>query len=394
MEAPFDFAGEFPFIVTQPAEAAVRCVQCAMGDEERAARYHRHQLVLAAAGLALTVAYLLAVLVTGLSRDLAQAVAGLTSPWWAQVAIVTVALGVGHSMLTFPLASIRGYVLPRRYGLLHQSVLSWLGDRLKASALGGILGLAGVEVIYGLLRVTPWWWLMAAAVFFVGYVLMTFVVPVWVLPLFYRLTPLPPGPLRERVLALADRAGVPVVGVWIADQSRKSRTANAAVIGLGRTRRILLFDTLLTEFRPEEIQSVLAHELGHHVHGDIRRGLMVQGLLTLVTFAIADVALRAGVTLGGLSGPADPAGVPWLGLVLLVLGLVAMPIGNAFSRRIERQADDFALVTTADREAFIGAMERLARLNLAERRPHPVKEFMLYSHPAIDRRIARAKASL
>ena len=365
-----------------------------MSDEERAARYHRHQLMLAAAGLALTVAYLLAVLVTGLSHDLAQEVARLTSPWWAQVAIVTVALGVGHGMLTFPLASIRGYVLPRRYGLLHQSVLSWLGDRLKASALGGILGLAGVEVIYGLLRVTPWWWLIAAAVFFVGYVLMTFVVPVWVLPLFYRLTPLPPGPLRERLLALADRAGVPVVGVWIADQSRKSRTANAAVIGLGRTRRILLFDTLLTEFQPEEIQSVLAHELGHHVHGDIRRGLVVQGLLTLVTFAIADVALRAGVTLGGLSGPADPAGVPWLGLVLLVLGLLAMPIGNAFSRRIERQADDFALVTTADREAFIGAMERLARLNLAERRPHPVKEFMLYSHPAIDRRIARAKAAV
>jgi STE24 endopeptidase len=365
-----------------------------MSDDERAARYHRHQLVLEAAGLALTVAYLLAVLVIGVSRDLAQAVARLTSAWWAQVAIVTVALGVGHGLLAFPLASIRGYVLPRRYGLLHQSALSWLGDRLKASALGGILGLAGVEVIYGLLRLTPWWWLIAAAVFFVGYVLMTFVVPVWVLPLFYRLTPLPPGPLRERLLALADRAGVPVVGVWIADQSRKSRTANAAVIGLGRTRRILLFDTLLTEFRPEEIQSVLAHELGHHVHGDIRRGLLVQGLLTLVTFAIADVALRAGVTLAGLSGPADPAGVPWLGLVLLVLGLVAMPIGNAFSRRIERQADDFALVTTADREAFIGAMERLARLNLAERRPHPVKEFMLYSHPAIDRRIARAKAAV
>ena len=365
-----------------------------MSDDERAARYHRHQLVLAAAGLALTVAYLLAVLVTGLSHDLAQAVARLTSAWWAQVAIVTVTLGVGHGILTFPLASIRGYVLPRRYGLLHQSALSWLGDRLKASALGGSLGLAGVAVIYGLLRLTPWWWLIAAAVFFVGYVLMTFVVPVWVLPLFYRLTPLPPGPLRERLLALADRAGVPVVGVWIADQSRKSRTANAAVIGLGRTRRILLFDTLLTEFRPEEIQSVLAHELGHHVHDDIRRGLIVQGLLTLVTFVIADVALGAGVTLWGFSGAADPAGVPWLGLVLLVLGLVAMPIGNAFSRRIERQADDFALVTTADHEAFIGAMERLARLNLAERRPHPVKEFMLYSHPAIDRRIARAKAAV
>jgi STE24 endopeptidase len=363
-----------------------------MSDDERAARYHRRQLLLAAAGLVLTLVYLLVVLVTGISRDLAQAVARLTSAWWAQVALVTAVLGGAYEVLAFPLAWVRGYVLPRRYGLLHQSAPAWLADRLKALAIGGALGLAGVEVIYGLARVTSWWWLVAAMVFFAGSVVMTFIVPVWVLPLFYRLTPLEPGPLRERLLALADRVGVPVIGVWIADQSRKSRTANAAVIGLGRTRRILLFDTLLADFPPEEIQSVVAHELGHHVHGDIRRGLAFQGVLTLATFAVADVALRSGVRVWGLSGPADPAGVPWLGLIMLVLGLIAMPIGNAFSRWIERQADDFALDTTADRDAFIGAMERLARLNLAERRPHPVKEFMLHSHPAIDRRIARAKA--
>ena len=363
-----------------------------MSDDERATRYHRRQLLLAAAGLALTLAYLLAVLVTGASRDLAAAVARWTSAWWAQVAIVAIVLGGAYGVITFPLSWVRGYVLPRRYGLLHQSMRAWLADHLKASAIGGALGLAGVEVIYGLLRTTPWWWLVAAAVFFAGSVVMTFVVPLWVLPLFYRLTPLEPGPLRDGLLALAERAGVPVVGVWIADQSRKSRTANAAVIGLGRTRRILLFDTLVADFTPEEIRSVLAHELGHHVHGDIRRGLAVQGALTLVTFAVADIALRAGVGVWGLSGPADRAGLPWLGLILVVLGVIAMPLGNAFSRRIERQADDFALVTTADAAAFIGAMERLARSNLAERRPHPVKEFMLYSHPAIDRRIARARA--
>jgi Zn-dependent protease with chaperone function len=363
-----------------------------MSDEGRAARYHRHQLLLTAAGLALTLAYLLVVLVTGISRELAHAAARATSAWWAQVAIVTVVLGGAYELLAFPLAWVRGYVLRRRYGLLHQSGRAWLADHLKASAIGGVLGLAGVEVIYGLLRATPWWWLLGAAVFFAASALMTFVTPVWVLPLFYRLTPLEPGPLREGLLALAERAGVPVVGVWIADQSRKSRTANAAVIGLGRTRRILLFDTLVADFPPEEIQSVLAHELGHHVHGDLRRGLVVQGGLTLVTFAVANVALRAAVRASGLSGPADPAGLPWLGLIVLVLGLIAMPIGNAFSRWIERQADDFALTTTADGAAFIGAMERLARLNLAERRPHPVKEFMLYSHPAIDRRIARARA--
>jgi STE24 endopeptidase len=364
-----------------------------MTDDDRAARYHRHQLVLAAAGLLLSLLYLLVALATGAARDVGDAARRLFPAWWWEVGVITVVLGVLHEALLFPLAWMRGYALPRRYGLLHQPLTSWLGDRLKAAAIGGVLALAGVELIYGLLRVTPWWWLIAAAVFFAGHVVMALVVPIWVLPLFYRLRPLDPGPLQERLLSLADRVGVPVVGVWVADQSRKSRTANAALVGVGRTRRIVLFDTLVAGFPPAEIESVLAHELGHHVHGHIARGLVAQGALTLVTFALMDGALRAGVSLWGLRGPADPAGLPWFALVGLGLGLIAMPLGNAFSRWMERQADDFALVTTKDRDAFVGAMERLAGLNLAERRPHPIKEFMLYSHPAIDRRIARARGA-
>ncbi len=161
-------------------------------------------------------------------------------------------------------------------------------------------------------------------------------------------------------------------------------------MGLGRTRRIILFDTLLTEFPPEEIESVLAHELGHHAHGDMRRGLLVNGALTLVTAWLAALGLNAGVALLGLAGPADPAGLPWLALVALALGLVQLPLANGFSRWIERQADDFALATTGDASAFVGAMERIAGLNLAERRPSRLKEIVLFSHPALDRRIARA----
>ena len=363
-----------------------------MSDDVRASRYHRLQLILGAAGLLFGLGFLVTVLATGVARDLADAAERLVAAWWWPVGVVAVALGAAHELLVFPLAWARGYALPRRYGLLHQSFPGWLGDRLKAAALGGIVGLAGLEVVYGLLRITRWWWLVAAAVFFAGHVVMAVVVPIWVLPLFYRLKPLAPGPLSERLSALADRVGAPVVGVWIADQSRKSRTANAAVVGLGRTRRIVLFDTLVSEFPPAEIESVLAHELGHHVHGDIWRGLAAQAFLSLATLAAADVALAAGVRLWRLSGPADPAGVPWLGVVMLVLGLIVMPLANGFSRFVEREADDFALAVTGDRDAFVGAMERLAALNLAERRPHPVKEFMLYSHPAIDRRIARASA--
>jgi STE24 endopeptidase len=362
-----------------------------MTDDCRAQRYARLQLWLAAASLALTAGFLVAILATGAARSLADRVARTTPIPALQVAMVAGVLGAVYAVLAFPLAWIQGYWLPRRYGLLHQSLAGWLGDRAKAAAIGGLLTFFGVEVVYALLRTTAWWWLVAAGVFFVVYVLMAALFPIWLLPLFYRLTPLDDGALRERLLGLANRAGVPVVGVWVADQSRRSRTANAALTGLGRTRRIILFDTLVREFRPDEVESVLAHELGHHVHGDVRRVLVAQGIFTLATFGLADIALRAGVSWWGLAGVADPAGLPWLSLVLVGLGLVAAPAANGLSRRIERQADDFALGTTEDPRAFIAAMERLATLNLAERKPSRLKEIFLYSHPAIDRRIERAR---
>ncbi len=356
-----------------------------------AARYHRLRLILALVDFAVGLAWLGLLLVTGLSRGLADLAASWAAAWWAQVAIVAAAIGLGHALLTAPLAWLGGWRLPRRFGLLHQPLRGWLADRAKAALLGGALGLAAVEVVYGLLRVTPLWWLAAAAVFFVFSVLLAALFPVMVVPLFYRLKPLADPELEARLLTLARRAGVPAVGVWVADQSRKSRTANAAVVGLGRTRRIILFDTLTAEFGPAEIESVLAHELGHHVHGDMRRGLVVQGALSLATFALARVLLDLGVEWWGLAGPADPAGLPWLALVVTLVAALGVPLGNAFSRALERRADDYALALTRDPSAFIAAMERLAGLNLAERRPHRLKEVLFHSHPALDRRIARAR---
>ena len=355
-----------------------------------AARYHRLQLLLALLGLGISLAYLLAALLTGAGHAVAYWAARATSARWGQIALVALLLGAGHGALGLPVTLLRSYWLPRRFGLLHQALGGWLADRLKAMLIGGALGLAAVELVYALLELTPLWWLVAAAVFFAARIALTAVLPVWIVPLFYRLVPLADDGLRDRLLALTRRAGVDAIGVFVADQSKKSRTANAAVVGLGRTRRIILFDTLLADFPPEEIESVLAHELGHHVHGDIRRGLLLQGMLTLVSFGLVALSLDAGVALFGLAGSADPAGLPWLALVALALGLVQLPLGNSFSRWIERQADDFALAATGNAPAFIGAMERLARLNLAERRPSRLKEIVLYSHPALERRIARA----
>jgi STE24 endopeptidase len=360
-----------------------------MPDDAR--RYHRLQLVLGLAAFALTVAYLVTLLLTGAAARLDGEARTITEVWWARLLLVAAGVALGETLVGLPLRWLRGFWLPRLYGLLHQPLGAWLADRVKAAALGGALGLAGLLVTYGLLRATAWWWLIAAGVFFVVGIVLAALFPVLVVPLFYRVTPLADPALEGRLLALARRAGVATVGVFVLDQSRKSRTANAAVVGLGRTRRIILFDTLASGFREEEVEAVLAHELGHHVHGDLRRGLVVQGALTLTTFWAAAALLQLGVTSWGWAGRAEPAGLPWLALVFMGLGVIQMPLANGFSRWIERQADDFALALTHDPAAFIGAMERLGALNLAERRPHRLKELLLYSHPALDRRIARAR---
>jgi Zn-dependent protease with chaperone function len=360
--------------------------------EERARSYHRWRLRLSAASFFLTAAYLGALIATGAAAALRDRLASLAPQWWLGLPLALAVLGGGHWLLTFPLAWLGGFCVPRRFGLLEQPFHRWLWDQAKAATVGGLLGLVGAEIVYGLLRVTSWWWLWGAGAFFAAYVVLAWVTPVFLVPLFYRLTPITDVDLRDRLLQLAASAGVPALGVWAADQSRKSRTANAAVIGFGHTRRIVLFDTLLKELRVDEVEAVIAHELAHQVHGDIGRGLLVQGAMTLATFWAAAQLLGAGTQWLELAGTDDLAGLPLFGLIIMGAGLVALPLANGWSRYVERQADDFAVRATGNPAAFISAMERLAVLNLAERDPHPWKEFFLYSHPSIGRRVARARS--
>ena len=367
-------------------------MQMGLFHQPDAVRYHRWQFWLSCLGFLITVAYLWIFLSSGVALLVRDWLAASTRFWWLQIALALIVMGLGLRILTAPLSWAQGFWLPRRFGLLQQPFLSWAWDQLKGALIGGVLVLLATEIVYGLLRSTQLWWLWAAGIFFIGYTILATVVPIWIVPLFYKLVPLQDAELRDRLLNLARQAGVPVVGVWVADQSRKSKTANAALTGLGRTRRILLFDTLVQHFTAEEVESVMAHEMGHHVHGDIWRGLIVQGVVSVATLWAANRLLRAGSERLGLDSPADPAGLPLLSLILIGLGLIAMPLGNAFSRWMERRADDFALAMTRAPQAFMSAMERLADLNLAERRPNRLKEFLFHSHPSIARRIARAHA--
>ena len=216
--------------------------------------------------------------------------------------------------------------------------------------------------------------------------------PVLLLPLFYKFSPLPDGELKQRLVALADRAHTRIQGVFTMHMSSKTTAANAALMGLGNTRRIVLGDTMVDRYTPDEIEVVLAHELGHHVHRDIWKLIISQSLFTLIGLFLFNLCLVWAVEhLHRYLGIADPATLPLLLVLTGVFGFLIAPLTNSYSRAIEYQADEYALEATHMVEPFKSAMTRLANQNLAEIEPVPIVEFLFYDHPSIGKRLTHAE---
>jgi STE24 endopeptidase len=360
--------------------------------QQKAKEYARTRRRLLLVDLALGAAFVLAWLLSGASLWLRDQVMALTGQPLLIVALYAAVFGAVYGLLDAPLSYYSGFVLPHRYGLSIQSLRAWLWDQVKGAAIGGVLGLILLEVMYALLRISPdWWWLWTALVMLFFSVILSNLAPVLIMPLFYKFVPLDDADLAERLTRLSEQAGAHVRGVYRFDMSSKTVQANAAVVGLGNTRRIILGDTLLEAFSSDEIETILAHELGHHVHGDLGKGILVGSALTLIGLWLAGQALNWGVVAFGLSSLADVAAMPLLALALGAFELVTMPLNNGYSRWRESLADRYALDTTRKPDAFASAMTRLANQNLSEADPERWVEVLLYSHPAISRRVAMAK---
>lgn len=368
-------------------------------NEDKASRYNRlkrRAVVLAAAW---QVFLLAAVLLSGAAHALRDALAHACQPLppylrfpstvFGFVAVLAAAYGLG----ALPASFFAGFTLERRYGLSRQPAGAWLGDHLKAAAIGLAFTGASAVWMYAWLAAAPGtWWLPAWAGTAVAAVAVAWAAPVVLLPLFYRFDPLPGGDLRDRLLALAARAGVPALGVFAWRTSDRTSRANAALTGIGRTRRIILSDTLLDDYSPEEVEAVLAHEVAHHANHDIWKGLAVDAAVSLGAFLAADAALRAVAGPAGLQGLSDPAGLPAAGLAMTAVSWAASPLRNAVSRAHERRADRAALDLTRNVEAFVCAMRRLGARNLAERSPSLLTRLFFQTHPPVDERIGFASA--
>jgi STE24 endopeptidase len=364
-----------------------------VGRQQRAKEYARINRRLFVLDLVLGAVYVLVWIITGLSPWLRDQIYFITQATWLAVPLFALGFGLPYLILSSPLSYYSGFLLPHRYGQSNQTVKDWLTDQAKGLLLSGVLGLIVLELLYLLMGVFPQtWWLWAGGVMLLFTVLLTNLAPVLIFPLFYKYKPLDDTDLVNRLTRLAERAGARVQGVYVFDMSRKTVAANAALMGLGNTRRIVLGDTLVEKFTAAEIETVLAHELGHHVHKDLPLGIMVQSLLTLIGFWLANLVMLWGIDTFGYYGLTDPATFPLLLVALSIFGLVTMPLSNAWSRWREVKADRYALQTTGKPRAFISAMTRLANQNLADAEPPAWVEFLLHSHPSIHKRVIMAQS--
>lgn len=338
--------------------------------------------------------YALAWLFFGWAGALRNWLGMFTSNEWLLVALFVAVFGSIYSIITLPLNYYSGFVLPHRFGQSNQTFKDWVIDQLKGLAIGAPLSLILLELLYLALRVTgDLWWLWAAAGMLVFTVLLSNLAPILIAPIFNKYIPLGDEhkELAERLLALARRANTKVRGVFKFDMSKRTKSANAALTGIGNTRRIVLGDTLIKEFSTDEIETVLAHELGHHVHRDIPLFITFGAISTTLSLYLASLALHWTIDYFGFTSPADVSAFPALSLIFGAYGLITMPIGNAVSRWREKMADDYALQTTGKNEAFASAFTRLANQNLGEIDPEKWVVFMFYSHPPLGERIEKAR---
>ena len=362
------------------------------GDAGRARQYERIKLRVTLLNTALSIIAPLVFLLAGGSEALRDLVEGWTGVAALVVLAYVLIVSAAFEAITFPLDIYAGFFVERRFDLSRSTFREWLFDWAKGQAIQLVFIVAAVEGIYALLRAAAGvWWIYTAVGFTLFFVALAALAPVLLFRIFYKFEPLPDGELKDRLLRLSDRLKVSVRGVYIWKLGDKTRKANAALAGWGRTRRILLSDTLIEEHSPDEIEVVLAHEMAHQVHNDIWKGLAVQTALVFAAFLAVHLALEAWTGALGLRSVSDIANLPLLALVSGAVTLIALPVANGLSRKMEHAADVYALEKTGLAGPFASAMDKLASQNLSQKRPNRLVEIIFHSHPSVQKRIEFAR---
>lgn len=358
-------------------------------DQTTVKKYNRLKLVTSLLNLGIELLFWLAVIFAGIAEFFAVLAAHYTTHPLLQFYLFAVALGIIHTVVNFPLSFYSGYVIEHRFSLSNQTVLRWAGEQLKGLGVGLILGAILMTVFYLLLWQFPeTWWIGIWLFILIFSILLTRLAPILLFPLFYKFTPIENETLTEKIHQIARRWNLNITGIFQFNLSKTTKKANAAFTGLGKSKRVILADTLLENFHEEEIETVFAHEVGHYLQKHLIKGIILNILLSLagiyIVFQIYNVIIASQNV-----APHHLTALPYLGLLFLIYGLITGPVGNLVSRRFEYQADRFAVQTTGKTDIFKRSLKKLSQLNLADESPHPLVEFLFYSHPSIGHRIEK-----
>jgi len=364
------------------------------GTPREAKRYARSKLAVGILKLILSFAVLLVFLLSGASARLHAFFAQRTGSYHLQLSGYLLAFLAGYSLFFLGLDFYSDVVLERRYGLSNQTIAGWLIRSAKQWLLAALLAIGAFSLLYYVIRVAPdGWWLFASVGWFILLVLASKITPALIVPLFYKLRPLTDRDLAERLADLADRCGVRVTRIFEIRLSKETKKANAAVVGLGRERRILIGDTLLDLCSHEEIEAVFAHELGHVVLHHGWKLIGIAAAFSVIAFYLLHLLLGPSAIRLGFAGADDIGALPLLLLWIMLLGLIARPLQAALSRHFEKQADLFILGRVEKPESLIWALAKLGRRNLADPEPGRLVEILFYDHPPIAKRIAYLQRS-
>jgi STE24 endopeptidase len=306
------------------------------------------------------------------------------------LALFGVVIGL-HICVSLPLSFYSGYVVEHRFGLSNQSFLRWLRNWSLGNVLAILLGaVLNTGLFWIIWNTGPYWWLIAAAAFFVVSIVLGQLAPVLIVPLFYKVEPLDSPELLDRMTRLAEGTGLTIEGVYRLGLSADTTKANAMLAGLGRTRRVLMGDTLLDKFSPDEIDVIFAHEIGHHVHRHIQKMIATGVVTSCAAFYVLDRVITAWANIPAAAG-APTSALPLVMFTLTTFMMILSPLQNAVSRHYERQCDRYALRRTENAAAYRSAFLKLAKLNKADMAPHPLEVILLHSHPPIAKRLAMAE---
>ena len=363
-----------------------------MQTSPQAKAYHRLKNRLFIINLLLSLAVLLIIIFSGFSLRLKINLSGFSQNTPLLNGLYIIAISIIFYILGFPLEFYEGFVLEHRFKLSNQNLPAYLKDNFKKSLISLIIAIIAIESLYWVLGKFPEiWWILAACGWFLLTVILAKITPGIFIPIFYKYLPLKDAGLRSKIKEMFLKTNVGLKDVSMIDFSSKTRKLNAAVVGFGNGRRVILADNLLEELSHDEILSIVAHELGHYKHKDTIKIIVFSAIATAILFYLSDIILRKGLIFFGYTAIADIAGFPLFTLIMLILGLFVLPLQNGFIRHLEARADMYGISLTRAPEVFISMMEKLSRKNLADIQPGRFVEIMLYDHPPIAKRIQLAE---